>query len=115
MTEGSRVPSAADPATLRALATARGATRTLSDDLLTHCPDLGDLPTQRALDGWVEQAADTLRALSEALEERLLDLGSAPARPAPPDTDRASGVPGSSGSTGSSGRSGPSSWTGDPR
>ena len=47
----------------------------MSDDLLTHLPDLGDLPTQRALDAWVEQAADTLRALSEALEERLLDLG----------------------------------------
>ncbi len=48
----------------------------MSDDLLTHLPDLGDLPTQRALDAWVEQAADTLRALSEALEERLLELGS---------------------------------------
>ncbi|GAB3877121.1 hypothetical protein GCM10028802_16520 [Terrabacter terrigena] len=54
----------------------------MSDDLLTHLPDLGDLPTQRALDAWVEQAADTLRALSEALEERLLHLGSA----AVPDT-----------------------------
>jgi hypothetical protein len=81
MTEGSRVPGAADPATLRALATGRSTTRTLSDDLLTHLPDLGDLPTQRALDTWVEQAADTLRALSEALEERLLDLGAASHRP----------------------------------
>lgn len=80
MTEGSRVAGAADPATLRALAAGRSTTRMLSDDVLTHLPDLGDLPTQRALDTWVEQAADTLRALSEALEERLLDLGTGPGR-----------------------------------
>jgi len=48
----------------------------MSDDLLTHLPDLGDLPTQRALDAWVEQAADSLRALSGALEERFVVLGS---------------------------------------
>ena len=77
MSEGNRGPGVADAATLRALATSRAATRSMSDELLTHVPDLGDLPTQRALDAWVEQAADTLRALSEALEERLLDLGSA--------------------------------------
>jgi hypothetical protein len=79
MTEGSRVPGAADPATTRVLIAARSTARELSDELLTHLPDLGDLPTQRALDAWVEQAADTLRALSEALEERLLDLGTASA------------------------------------
>jgi len=95
MTEGSRVPGAADPATLRALATGRSTTRALSDDLLTHLPDLGDLPTQRALDTWVEQAADTLRALSEGLEERLLDLGAAPGRRHPSADDGAPGAPGS--------------------
>jgi hypothetical protein len=79
MTEGSRVPGAADPATTRVLIAARSTARELSDELLTHLPDLGHLPTQRALDVWVEQAADTLRALSEALEERLLDLGTGPA------------------------------------
>ncbi|CAN7289561.1 hypothetical protein LJR027_001306 [Terrabacter sp. LjRoot27] len=93
MTEGSRVAGAADPATLRALAAGRSTTRALSDDLLTHLPDLGDLPTQRALDTWVEQAADTLRALSEALEERLLDLG-APGRPHEGADDRTSGAAG---------------------
>lgn len=77
MTDGSPGAGAADPAILRALTTGRSTTRTMSDELLTHLPDLGDLPTQRALDAWVEQAADTLRALSEALEERLLELGSA--------------------------------------
>ena len=95
MTEGSRVPGAADPATLRALATGRSTTRALSDDLLTHLPDLGDLPTQRALDTWVEQAADTLRALSEGLEERLLDLGAAPGRGHTSADDHAPGAPGS--------------------
>jgi hypothetical protein len=34
--------------------------------------------TQRAVDAWVEQAADTLRALAEACEERLLEVGRAP-------------------------------------
>lgn len=80
MDDGRPGPGAADPATLRALATGRSAARGLSEELLTHLPDVGDLPTQRALDAWVEQAADTLAALSEALEERLLDLGTAPAR-----------------------------------
>ncbi|EWT00848.1 hypothetical protein N865_13340 [Intrasporangium oryzae NRRL B-24470] len=78
MTEGAPgAPPSAAP-TLRALARARSTSRELSDQLLTHLPDLGDLPTQRALDAWVEQAADTLRALSEAVEERLLDLGRRP-------------------------------------
>ena len=75
----------AEQRTLRALARARLATAEISDELLTHVPDLGDLPAGRVLDAWVEQAADTLRALSEAMEERLLDTaagsGAAPARP----------------------------------
>jgi hypothetical protein len=80
MDDGMPGPGAADPATLRALAAGRATARSLSEELLTHLPDVGDLPTQRALDTWVEQAADTLAALSEALEERLLDLGAAPGR-----------------------------------
>jgi hypothetical protein len=67
----------------------------MSDDLLTHLPDLGDLPTQRALDAWVEQAADTLRALSEALEERLLELGSTRSRHPADDDGFVSGPRGS--------------------
>jgi hypothetical protein len=102
MTEGSGVPSAADPGTLRALSSGRSSTRTLSDDLLTHLPDLGDLPTQRALDAWVEQAADTLRALSEALEERLLDLGAAPARQREDDEHGGPAAPGPSARAGGS-------------
>jgi hypothetical protein len=74
-------PPTADGAALRALVAARTETRAMSDRLLDHLPDLGDLATQRLLDAWVEQAADTLRALSEAVEERLLDLG----RESPPD------------------------------
>src|SRR3954452_11852284 len=103
MTEGSGVPSAADPGTLRALSSGRSSTRTLSDELLTHLPDLGDLPTQRALDAWVEQAADTLRALSESLEERLLELGSAPTPPAGADSEPTSGPAGVAGLSGPSG------------
>jgi hypothetical protein len=51
----------------------------MAGDLLTHVPDVGDVVTQRLLDAWVEQAADTLLALSDALEERLLARGSATA------------------------------------
>ena len=94
MTEGSPAGTA-DPATLRTLVTARSTTRTMSDDLLTHLPDLGDLPTQRALDAWVEQASDTLRALSEALEERLLELGSTRGTRPTGDDEFVSGPPGS--------------------
>ncbi|AXG13955.1 hypothetical protein [Intrasporangium calvum] len=74
--------AAGDPATLRALDRSRRLTADLADQLLTHLPDLGDIGTQRALDSWVEQAADTLRALSESLEERLIDVGSAAGVPA---------------------------------
>ena len=86
---GQRAAGAADPATLRALADARAGARSLSDALLTHLPDVGDLATQRLLDAWVEQGADTLRALAEALEERLLDLGSPGPRS---EVDRPAGI-----------------------
>lgn len=64
------------PAQLRSLADGRAATRRMAGDLLTHVPDVGDVVVQRLLDAWVEQAADTLLALSDALEERLLTAGS---------------------------------------
>jgi hypothetical protein len=54
----------------------------MAGELLTHVPDVGDVSTQRLLDAWVEQAADTLLALSDALEERLLAHGSTTARDA---------------------------------
>jgi hypothetical protein len=77
-------------ATQRALAATRAAARDGADALLVHVPVVGDRGVQRLLDSWVEQAADTLRAISEAAEERLLDLGGPgptsdadrPARPA---------------------------------
>ena len=80
-TDAATADGPVDPATLRALTRARRVTRDLADDLLTHLPDLGDIGTQRQLDTWVEQAADTLRALSDAIEERLLDVTG------PPPTD----------------------------
>jgi hypothetical protein len=52
----------------------------MAGDLLTHVPDVGDVAVQRLLDAWVEQAADTLLALSDALEERLLAQGSTTSR-----------------------------------
>ena len=81
MSDGSGRAPTADGSALRALAAARAETRAMSDRLLDHLPDVGDLATQRLLDAWVEQAADALRALSEMAEERLLDLG----RPSTPD------------------------------
>ena len=65
MSDGSGRPPTADGSALRALVAARAETRAMSDRLLDHLPDVGDLATQRLLDGWVEQAADALRALSE--------------------------------------------------
>lgn len=76
-TDAAPTGGAADRASLRALTRARRVTRDLADDLLTHLPDVGDIGTQRELDTWVEQAADTLRALSEAIEERLVAVGRA--------------------------------------
>lgn len=75
MTEGTAPGRPATPAVLAALSDARRLGLGLADDLLTYLPDLGDPVTQRAVDGWVEQAADTLRALAEMVEEQLIDLG----------------------------------------
>lgn len=83
MTDGTAAGRHATPAVLAALSDARRLGLDLSEELLTHLPDLGDPVTQRAVDTWVEQAADTLRAVAESLEERLIDLGRAPADPTP--------------------------------
>ena len=72
MTDAVPRERAASPAVLHALGRTHRATRNVADDLLAHLPEVGDAVTQRALDAWVEQAADTMRALTEALEERLL-------------------------------------------
>lgn len=63
---------------LRSLAEGRATTRRMAGELLTHVPDVGNPSTQRLLDAWVEQAADTLLALSDAFEERLLGSGRTP-------------------------------------
>lgn len=81
MTDGTAPGRHTTPAVLAAIAEARRLSLGLSEELLTHLPDLGDAVTQRAVDSWVEQAADTLRALGEALEERLIELGRARADP----------------------------------
>lgn len=79
MTSAQAGRGGSSPAHLRSLADGRAATRRMAGDLLTHVPDVGDVVTQRLLDAWVEQAADTLLALSDALEERLLARGGATA------------------------------------
>jgi hypothetical protein len=78
MIEGTGPAGRPANAVVTALARVRRTGLDLADDLLTHLPDLGDPLTQRAVDGWVEQAADTLRAVAESVEERLLDGSSAP-------------------------------------
>ncbi|MDC5696792.1 hypothetical protein OO014_05940 [Intrasporangium calvum] len=85
--------AAGDAATLRTLDRGRRVTADLADQLLTHLPDVGDITTQRALDSWVEQAADTLRALSEALEERLIEVGSSSGGPVTVSAPAAAGRP----------------------
>jgi hypothetical protein len=47
-------------ATLESL---RAVAREGADDVLEHFPEVGDRPTQNALDGLLEQLADTLRAV----------------------------------------------------
>lgn len=41
----------------------RAVAREGADEVLGHFPEVGDRPTQNALDGFLEQAADTLRAI----------------------------------------------------
>ena len=94
MTDGTSRGAAPSPALLRALGRCHRATRDIADDLLGHLPDLGDPATQRALDAWVDQAADTMLALTESIEERLLDA-------------RASLAPGRTTSPAGPGRHGP--------
>jgi hypothetical protein len=64
---------------VRALTTLRGVARAQADDVLAHVPDTGDAATGRAVDDFVEQAADALRALDEAAAGTLRALeGPAP-------------------------------------
>lgn len=49
----------------------RDAARTEAEVLLGQVPDTGDSATGRAVDDFVEQAADALRALDEAVTETL--------------------------------------------
>ena len=57
----------------------REVARGQADDLLDHVPDTGDTTTGRAVDDFVEQAADALRALDESVAETLRSL--VPERP----------------------------------
>ena len=59
---------------VRVLGTVREVARTEADDLLGQVPDTGDSATGRAVDDFVEQAADALRALDQAVAETLRRL-----------------------------------------
>jgi hypothetical protein len=56
------------------LTTLREVARAQADDVLGHVPDTGDTATGRAVDDFVEQAADALRALERSVAETLLAL-----------------------------------------
>lgn len=70
-------PPGGAQAYLLTLDAARRRTVQLAGELLSHQPDLGDYEAQRTLDGWVEQAADSLHAVASLLEYRLIDAGRA--------------------------------------
>jgi hypothetical protein len=87
----------------RALDVVRSFARSAAGDVLSHVPDTGDTTTGRAVDDFVEQAADSLRALDEAVIATMrridaadgmpLDAGSA----APERQERQAYRPGSRG------------------
>ena len=64
---------------VRALTAVREAARAQADDVLGHVPVTGDRMTGRAVDDFVEQAADALRALDESVAGTLRAL--VPERP----------------------------------
>jgi len=87
--------SSVDPERLLGLGAAleglRAVARDGADEVLGHFPELGDRPTQNALDAMLDQVADTLRALdteSTELSGRLRIAATsqrAPARTRAPD------------------------------
>jgi hypothetical protein len=66
---------------VRVLSTVREVARAEADDLLAQVPDTGDSATGRAVDDFVEQAADALRALDEAVAETLRQISVAALEP----------------------------------
>lgn len=48
-----------------------------SDELLQHYPEVGEHTTQRAVDSFVDQASDSLRALRESLDDCIRELAGA--------------------------------------
>ena len=66
---------------VRVLRTVREVARAEADDLLAQVPDTGDSATGRAVDDFVEQAADALRALDEAVAETLRRISVAALEP----------------------------------
>ena len=82
------MPSSVDPARLVALSVSLDALRAVARDgaeeVLGHFPEVGDRPTQSALDGLLEQLADTLRAIEAEAGELTGRLRIAAQSAAPP-------------------------------
>jgi hypothetical protein len=76
------VPLGPDPARARSAVTALGDLRSLGgeaeDDVLACLVVTGEPRPQRVLDDWLDQVADTLRALGETAGELSLALAVAP-------------------------------------
>jgi hypothetical protein len=84
------MPSSVDPARLVALSVSLDALRAVARDgaeeVLGHFPEVGDRATQSALDGLLEQLADTLRAIDAEAGEltgrlRIAAQSATPPRP----------------------------------
>jgi len=61
-----------------ALTRSSAATLEASYELLAHYSDTGDAPTQRAVNTLVDQAADSLRALTDSMTDISGELGVVP-------------------------------------
>ena len=60
-----------------ALSRSGAASLEASHELLAHYSDTGDAATQRAVDALIDQAADTLRALTDSLADASYALQAA--------------------------------------
>lgn len=95
------MPSVPDPRALRsvhaALRGVRARSGAVEDDLLAVAPSLGEPHSQRALDDWLDQVVDTLRAVGEAAAEAA---GRLPAEPMPAQPMPAEPIPAGTQATG---------------
>ena len=89
-------PARVDPDRLRSLGAAleplRECAGEAAEELLEHLPEVGDRETQAALDGWVEQVADLLRAIDATATDLAGGMRVASLAEQRPLADRQEGV-----------------------